>query len=121
MPRLVATAVLALLWTAVAAAGDVTPRRAIDLNEPGALEALQRSNPTHYEKVRQILQGVLQRPDTDVPRWIRANFAANDVSYVPVVLTSHPPKRRLSFALDATRYEAVVILTNVRGDITPAK
>ena len=121
MPRLVATAVLALLWTAVAAAGDATPRRAIDLNEPGALEALQRSNPTHYEKVRQILEGVLQRPDTDVPRWIQTNFAAHDVSYVPVVLTSHPPKRRLSFALDATRYEAVVTLTNVRGDITPAR
>ena len=121
MPRLVATAVLALFWTAVAAAGDATPRRAIDLNAPGALEALQRSNPTHYETVRKILEGVLQRPDTDVPRWIQTSFAARDVSYVPVVLTSHPPKRRLSFALDATRYEAVVVLTNVRGDITPAK
>ncbi len=121
MPRLVATAVLALFWTAVAAAGDATPRRAIDLNAPSALEALQRSNPTHYEKIRKILEGVLQRPDTDVPRWIQTNFAAHEVSYVPIVLTSHPPKRRLSFALDTTRYEAVVVLTNVRGDITPAK
>jgi hypothetical protein len=121
MPRLVVAAVLALLWTAVAVVGDATPRGAIDLNEPGTLEALQRSNPTHYEKVRKILEGVLQRPDTDVPRWIQASFAARDVSYVPVVLTSHPPKRRLSFALDATRYEAVITLTNVRGDVVPAK
>src|SRR5437773_11391061 len=99
MPRLVATAVLALLWTAVAAAGDATPRRAIDLNEPGAIEALQRSNPTHYEKVRQILEGVLQRPDTAMPSWIQTNFAAPDVSYVPVGQTCHAPKRRLSSAL----------------------
>src|SRR5437879_4090144 len=121
MLRFVARAVLALLWTAVAAAGDSSPGRAIDIKKVGALEARQHTNPTHYEKVRKILEGVLQRPDTDVPRWIQTNFAAHDVSYVPVVLTSHPPKRRLSFALDATRYEAVVILTNVRGDITPAK
>src|SRR5438046_10149030 len=121
MPRLVATAVLALLWTAVAAAGDATPRRAIDLNAPGALEALQRSNPTHYEKVRKILEGVLQRPDTDVPRWIQTNFAAHDVSYVPVVLTSHPPQRRLTFALDARRYDAGTLHATVRGDITPER
>jgi hypothetical protein len=121
MRKLVVAAVLALFWTAVAVAGDATPRGAIDLNEPGALEALQRSNPAHYEKARKILEGVLRRPDTDVPRWIQTSFAARDVSYVPVVLTSHPPKRRLSFALDTTRYEAVITLTNVRGDIVPAK
>ena len=121
MPRLIAAAVLAFLWTAVAAAGDSPPRHTIDLDEPGVLEALQRSNPTHYETVRKILDGVLQRSDNDVPRWIQTNFAARDVNYMPVVLTSHPPKRRLSFALDATRYEAVLILTNVHGDIVPAK
>jgi hypothetical protein len=56
-----------------------------------------------------------------VPRWIETNFAAHEVSYVPIVLTSHPPRRRLSFALDATRYEALVTLTNVRGRIVPAQ
>src|SRR5437016_12502900 len=98
MPRLVATAVLALLWTAVAAAGDATPRRAIDLNAPGALEALQRSNPTHYEEVRKILEGVLQRPDTDVPRWIQTNFAAPGASLGADVLSSLPPHQRAQAA-----------------------
>ena len=54
MSKLIAAAVLALLWTAVAAAGQATLGPAIHLNEPGALEALQHSNPTHYEKVRKI-------------------------------------------------------------------
>jgi hypothetical protein len=36
-------------------------------------------------------------------------------------MTSHPPKRRLSFALDDTRYVTVVTLTNVRGDVVPAR
>ena len=114
-------AILALLWTAVATAGEVTPGRAIDLNGPGVLGALQRSNPMHYEKVREILEGVLERPDPDVPRWIQATFNGRDVKYTPIVLTSYPPQRRLSFTLDTTRYKAVIVLTHVRGDIVPAK
>jgi len=121
MPRLLVATVLVLLWTTVTAAGDAPPGRPIDLNAPGALETLRRSNPAHYEKVQQILEGVLQQRDANVPRWMQTHFAAQDVNYRPIVLTSYPAKRRLSFTLDATRYEAVVILTNVRGDIVPAQ
>ena len=121
MPRVLAAALLSLVWVVIASAGDAPSGRAIDLNAPGALEALQSSNPAHYEKIRQILVGVLQRPDAGVARWMRATFDARDVRYVPIVLTSHPAKKRLSFSLDVTRYEAVVVLTNMRGDIVPAK
>jgi len=121
MRRIFAALVLALIWTAVAAAGDAPPRRPVDLDAPGAMDALQKSNPTHYEKVRRILEGVPRQPDAVVPRWMRTNFDAQDVTYLPIVLTSHPPKRRLSFSLDATRYETIVILTNVHGEIVPAK
>ena len=116
MTTRVAAALIVLLWASLAIAGGT-----VDLDRPGALQALQRSNPDHYEKIRKIVEGVLQRPDADVPRWIQATFAGTDVSYVPIVLTSHPPKRRLSFALDTIRYEIVLTLTNVRGDIVPAR
>ena len=132
--RLVA-AVHVLLWSAFAAGGCGTSTamepvvatsgtslgRTIDLNETGVLEALARSNPAHYEKVRQILDGILQQRDANVPRWIQTSFDGRDVTYAPIVLTSHPPKRRLSFALDATRYEAIIALTNVRGEIVPLR
>jgi len=121
MSKLIAVAVLAALWTAVAVAGDAPPGRTVDLNKPGALEGLQQSNPTHYDKVRKILEGVLQQPDAAVPRWIQTTFDGRDVSYAPILMTSDPPKRRLSFALDNTRYEAVVTLTNLRGEIVPLK
>jgi len=119
MPRLLAASVLALAWTAVAAAGNATAGRAIDLNAPGALESLQNSNPTHYEKVRKILDGILQQHDADVPRWIQTSFDARNVSYAPILMTTVPPKRRLSFALDETRYEAVLTLTKMRAEIVP--
>jgi len=103
-----------------ASAGAPTAGPVIDLDRPGALEALQRSNPAHYAKVRQIMDGVVRRSDAEVRRWMQASFNAHDVTYAPIVLTSHPPKRHLSFALDTTRYEAIVTLTNVRGEIIPA-
>jgi hypothetical protein len=121
MPRIFAAALLLFGWTFLAAADEPPSRRTVDLNEPGALEALQKANPTHYDKIRRILEGVLQQSDARVPRWMQATFHARDVKYVPIVLTSHPAKRRLSFSLDATRYELMIVLTNVRGDIVPTK
>jgi len=119
--RVLTLAILLLLWSAASSAEDSRPGRVFDLDRPGALEALRLSNPAHYIKVRQIMEGAFLRSDAEVSRWMQTNFQAQDVQYGPIVLTSHPPKRRLSFALDAMRYEGTVILTNVRGEIVPAK
>jgi hypothetical protein len=121
MATIQALAALTLLGAGVVAAGEVRLVRTIDLDRPGALQALQQSNPAHYENVRRIIEGVLQRPDTEVPRWIQVTFNGRDVWYAPVVMTSDPPRRRLSFALDDTRYETVITLTNVRGHVVPLK
>ena len=113
-------AALVIFWTGIAAAGDLTLSRVVDLDKPGALEALQQLNPTHYEKIRQIVTGILQQPDVAVPGWMRANFDARGVLYSQIEMTSYPPKRRLSFELDDTRYVVVVTLTR-DGKITPLK
>jgi hypothetical protein len=118
---LTATTLLASLWVAVAGAGTVIPRRSIDLDQPGALEALQRSNPTHYAKIQKILDRLPLQPEAKVPRWIQANFDARDATYGLMLLTSFPPKRRVSFTLDDTRYEAIVTLANWRGEKVPAQ
>lgn len=117
---IVAGMAIALLWTGVAAA-HAAPTATVDLDVPGALAALEHSNPGHYETVRRILADIVHTRDPDVSRWMQATFAAHDVSYTSVVLTSDPPKRRLSFVLDTTRYRAIVTLTNLRREITPAK
>ena len=119
MSKLMAASIIVVLWIAVVVAGDASPARTVNLNKPGVLETLQQSNPTHYDKVRKILEGILQQPDADVPRWIQTSFDARNVSYAPILMTTRPPKRRLSFALDETRYEAVLTLTKVRAEIVP--
>jgi hypothetical protein len=110
----------ALVWASSAAAGPPS-RGVIDLNEPGVLEALESSNPVHYDKIRRILRDILRQADAGVPRWMQTAFDARNVRYLPIILTSHPPKRELSFTLDATRYEVVIVLNNVRGDIVPLR
>lgn len=121
MWKLIAAVALACVGTSAVAAGTATLVRTVDLDRAGALEALQQSNPIHYEKVRNIIDGVVHQPETSVPRWMQASFGARDVDYAPVIMMSHPPQRRLSFALDDARYVTVVRLTNVRGRIIPAK
>ena len=121
MSRPLAAASLVLLLAFGVAAAEAPTGRPVDLDAPGALEALQRSNPPHFAKIQKILDGVLGQRDADVPRWIQVAFGGSDVRYAPIVLTSFPPRRRLSFALDGTRYETVITLTSVRGTIIPAK
>lgn len=122
MTKALALLVLSVLATvSLAAAVPFTPTRTVDLDAPGALAALEQSNPVHYEKVQKIVDGVIRQPEAKASRWITVNFNARDVDYAPVVMTSHPPKRRLSFALDDTRYVTIVTLTNVRGEIVPAR
>ena len=120
MSKLLTIASLILLWAGAALAGDVTLRQAIDLDQPGALELLQQSNPAHYEKVRQIIAGIVAQPDAAVPGWMLTNFNARGVNYALIEMTSYPPKRRLSFALDDTRYSIVVTLSR-DGRIVPLK
>jgi hypothetical protein len=112
---------LALLCATFVVPATASAGPTIDLDQPGALAALEQANPAHHAKVRLILQGVTRHPDSDVPRWMRVGFDARDVNYAPIVLTSHPAQRRLSFALDDTRYVAVVVLTHLRGDVVPLK
>jgi hypothetical protein len=106
--------------TLVSAANARSPAT-INLNEPGALEALQRDNPAHYQTVRQILDNILKQPESQVPRWLRTTFNANDVRYLRVLLTSDPPKRDLSFTLDDTQYKMRLTLAHDGVKIVPAK
>jgi hypothetical protein len=121
MRAILTVASLVLTSVAAASGADTGLRRTVDLDAPGAIDRVRAANPAHVDKIVKIIEGVRQQPDSGVPRWLRVNFDAREVGYAPIVMTSHPPKRRLSFALDDTRYEVVVILTNAAGVVTPVE
>ena len=93
------------------------PEKLVNLNAPGVLQQLERTNPAHHKKVVAILNGVTAQQVTDVPRWLQTTFAARNVTYRPLMFASNPPKRDLSFVLDDTSYQARVILTNITPEV----
>jgi len=114
---------LIVMFFAVATSAFAGPNSAsqpIDLDRPGAFEALRDDNPLHFDKVQRILQGAQQLPLPSIRGWIRAQFEATDVSHPVLLKTSFPPQTRLSFVLDEVRYNATVTLTSVKGEVVPA-
>lgn len=82
---------------------------AVDLGEPGALDALRERNPRHHDSVTRILAAAREVPHTRVRQAITVRYDASDVRFEPLVSLSDPPKMKLFFTLDAVRYSAVVV------------
>ena len=105
---------LLVLGSVDVAAGDTT---SVDLRDADALERLRQDNPAHYAAIRQILAGLAETPERVEGDWLQATFDARDVEVSRLLLkTSYPPRQRLSFTLDATRYTLHV----VRSDLVAA-
>jgi hypothetical protein len=111
---------LALACCVAAAATCGAAPREVDLNAPGALEALQRQDPAAYAKVQAILAGVLKHQDQEVPHWIQTAYDGHDVAYRPFLLVTFPAKRRLGFTLGDTRYDATIVLDASQFRAVPA-
>jgi hypothetical protein len=95
--------------------------RRIDLDVPANLEAIERDHPEHYAKIQRILSEVRHQPTGTVATWMRTQFDAQDVSYIDLIKTSLPPKKRLEFRLDRTTYVALITLWTPELRGTPAK
>ncbi|HEX5044952.1 MAG TPA: hypothetical protein VFV75_18805 [Candidatus Polarisedimenticolaceae bacterium] len=110
-----------LLIVALLAGGtSAVHGRFVNLDRPGAMDALKRENPEHYTAVRGILASVLRQPEPMVEQWIRVTYKAEDVAYSPVLLATDPPKRTLSFRLDDVRYQTLLTLPAVQAVPEPA-
>jgi hypothetical protein len=83
----------------------------VNLDEPGALDAVKRDNPDHHRRVTGILAAASEmqcRPDK-VGR-LSVEYDAREAHCGVLVMTSYPAKRKLSFVLDTTAYRATVTL-----------
>jgi hypothetical protein len=109
--RSLALVVLIALGNAAVAGGDPT---SVDLRDAAALERLRQDNPVHYAAIRQILDGLAETPERVEGDWLQTTFDARDVEVSRLLLkTSYPPRQRLSFRLDATRYTLHVVRSDL--------
>ena len=103
-------AILLLAGAALAGTAQAgTINRNVDLSVPGAIESLRDRDPAHFAKVSAILSYVEANPTRpDSGRLIETRFDAADVEMLQWRV-SNPPKLRVSFTLDSTRYSADVV------------
>ena len=107
-------AVVALLALLNLGSAGADPAAVVDLRDAAALERLRQDNPAHHAAIRQILSGLAEQPARAEGDWLQATFDARDVDLSRLLLkTSHPPRQRLSFTLDTTRYTLHVVRSDL--------
>jgi hypothetical protein len=115
----------ALLLAAAAMAHEAIPSTtAVETVylDAAALERLRATNPDHYARVQKILAAANHLCRPRVPQVYFARFGAQDLSCAPMILqTSNPPKWRIGFRIDDTRYIASVVVTDNPPRLLPAR
>jgi hypothetical protein len=119
MPTTAIVVVLLLSSIAPVAGAQEFP---VDLDQPGALENLERSNPSHYRRAALLINAAERaRCESDELKRIRVQLDVAAMGCSELLLTSAPPKRRVTFTLDRTPYRALVTLRNADAKLIPAR
>jgi hypothetical protein len=114
LQRITMAALLAIPLAAVAAP-------VVDLDETDALARLRVERPQHFDTVVRILDDARRLPENEVIGWLRTHHQIDDPAFGPTLLVSYPPRRRLSFALDAVQYRATVVVRLPDARAVPAR
>lgn len=107
--------VLSLCWLPLAAL-------AVNLDAPGAFEALKRDNPDHYRRATGIIQ-VAESMFCGGKKFgeiVRVEYAAEKTGCGALIKTSYPAKFDLGFTLDSIRYSYTATLKPAEK-LLPAK
>lgn len=97
------------------------PNRTVHLDGPSDLARLRQVNPAHYARAQRILTAAnhLCRPARGQ---LQEAAGARDLRCAgPFFKPSNPPKWQITFALDDTRYVALVVMTDDPPRPTPAR
>jgi hypothetical protein len=118
--RIVVIALTSTLMASANAGGSF--EQLIDLNRPGALEQLKLDRPKHYAAIAEVIRIVERVPcENREVETLKARYDITQWACKFMLLTSDPPKRRLSFQLEETRYVALVTLKGTQGRVIPAQ
>jgi hypothetical protein len=94
----------------------------IDLDRPGAMDALETRDPAHYQRVVKLVRAAeyLRCESRELER-LQAALAVADFGCTHLIMTSNPPRQRIEFTLDRTRYVTVVTLRNAGGELIQSR
>jgi len=111
-----------LMFSSIAAVSVAgLPGNAVNLDAPGALEALKRDRPAHYEKVVEAMDRVQAVPYSEkTVHNLRGDLLKPDPT-AREIETSFPAKTRLTVPVEDTNYSITVLYVKNPGKLTPAK
>lgn len=114
---------IAACSTVVALANAGPSLEPLDLDRPGAMEAVELRDPGLHLKITQIRHLATRMPcfADEFKRTLTVKFEARDAGCGVLLMTSYPSKRRLQFKLGDVRYVTVVALDESDNRFMPAK
>jgi hypothetical protein len=111
---------IVMLWAALAVQA-ATPSRAMDLDKPGALEALKKDRPDHYSKVVESMDKVQAVPYSSKGQHdLRLEVQKPDPTRRQIE-TSNPAKTRITIPVGDVEYRITVLYTKHPATLNPAK
>ena len=93
----------------------------VDLNDPIAMERVQKSNPDHYRKVQSMLGNLVPQNNLPEGRHRAINYRPENVSVSNTMLTTFPAQRHVTFATDGAVYSGRVTLEERGGVAYPVR
>ena len=88
--------------------GHAAPPRYVNLEPPGAWEALQRERPDHFRVAEEVIRTAQVETCETLPKILEVRLAIDSVTCSSFqLLTSLPPKRHLTFSLEVTGFDTV--------------
>ena len=116
---------MAALFLVASTAAEAQPTRVteVDLDKPGALEALEREKPYHHKKVMEEIskaQAIQVEPKPSVQK---ADAGPKDPRQkdATIVLPSDPAKKRLTVFVDNVLYRVTAHMTKHPGKVEKAR
>ena len=113
-----AIAVTAVAVSFAALAGP--PTISVDLNRPGVLEAIEKSDKGLYDRIHGVLKAAEIEPCETLPRLVQTLHVGMESCNGHDILTSYPAKIRVSFRIDDTLYSSNVIQPKITAQARPA-
>ncbi len=106
----------------LAAPAFAAPVQSVDLNKPGALEALQVEHPDHYTQVMEHVRALESHVCTTPPKAIPVKpTPEQSACEMRVISTSFPAKASLSLPVEDIVYRITVSLDPAGYRLRPAR
>ena len=105
-----------------AAPAMAAPAQAVDLNKPGALEALQAERPDHYSQVMEHVRAMKSHVCTTPPKTMHVKpTPEQSACEMRMLSTSFPAKASLSLPVDDVVYRITVSIDSDGYRLRPAR